>query len=430
MQQQGYPAAAKAKRLRKDATGQLTERKGSKGTTYGLRFKLPDGRRVYEVLGRSWEGCDRREAEVRTGRLLAQVRLGQYRSKAEVEQERAEREAAKGTVPTFEPYAAEWLAGRIVLGGTRGTGISPSGEDDLRWRLAHLNGWFGPMRLDEITEQEVEKFATAKRAAAVGNGGLSATSTNKMLSTLEAILRVAVRHRILERNAVDGFRVPGAKFKAAHLETAGQITALLDAAGELDRQRHGREGHGRALLAVLTLGGLRIGEALALRWADVNLASGVMRVRDGKTANASRRVDLVPLLREELTLLKARRGGEPNALVFGTSTGKQDTRGNVRKRVLVAAIQKANVVLEANVMEDPIPVNLRLHDARHTYASGMFAAGHDPAYVMGQIGHGSAAFTLAVYAKPIKPAAREKLAVLYGGGTEEAPVPALVPDPA
>ena len=121
-------------RQRRDATGQLVESKRARGSSTGLRFKHP-GQRVYETLGRSCEGCDRREAQERAQRLMAQVRLGQYRSKAQREAERAEREAQRTEVPTFEAFAAEWLDRRLVLGGRRGEGLSASGETDLRWRL-------------------------------------------------------------------------------------------------------------------------------------------------------------------------------------------------------------------------------------------------------------------------------------------------------
>jgi integrase len=48
---------------------------------------------------------------------------------------------------------------------------------------------------------------------------------------------------------------------------------------------------------VLAFAGLRIGELVALRWRDVNLAGGYLTIRKGKTAAAARRVDLLPVLR-------------------------------------------------------------------------------------------------------------------------------------
>lgn len=392
------------RRVRRDARGQLYERRTNRGTIFGLRFVLPehddDGRprRVYETLGRSWEGCDRREAKARAERLLAQVRLGQYRTREDRERERAEREAVRDEVATFEEFAAEWLDRRRAVGGRRGRGLSASAENDLGWRLAHLNGWFGGMRLDEITEEEVERYAAAKRAAKLGQGGLGATSVNKTLSTMEGILATAVRYRRIDRNPVAGYRVPAAARRAAHLSTAAQIGALLEAAGEIDAERRLRHGHGRALLATLVLGGLRIGEALALAWRDVNLAKGTLRVGDGKTENAVRTVYLVAPLRDDLLALKAWRGGEPDTLVFGTATGGPDSKSNIRRRLLAPAVARANALL-ARDGEELIPETLTPHGLRHTFASLLFAIGEDPRYVMGQLGHADASFTLRIYAK-------------------------------
>lgn len=392
------------RRLRRDARGQITERKTARGVVYGLRFALPtrdgDGhpRRVYETLGRSWEGCDRREAEARAERLLAQVRLGQYRTREERQEERDTRKTEQVEVPVFEAFAADWLDRRLVLGGKRGKGLTVAGADDLRWRLSHLNGWFGPLRLDEVTEEEVERYATAKRAAAIGEGGLSATSTNKTLACLESVFTAAVRYRRIDRNPVDGFRVSGWSKRTAHLTTAAQITALLDAGRELDRAGRLRQGHGRALLATLVLGGLRIDEALSLTWRDVDLASGVLRVRDGKTENAARNVDLLAPLREDLADLRARRGGERDALVFATTTGRKDGASNVRRRVLAPAVELANARLEADGAE-LLPEKLTPHGLRHSFASVLCAVGENPRYVMGQMGHADPGFTLRVYAK-------------------------------
>ena len=398
---------ATARRVRRDARGQVYERKTAKGTIYGLRFAIPERdasgkpRRVYETLGKSWEGCDRREAERKAERLLAKVRLGQYRTREERERERAEREAGRTEVPTFESFAGEWMERRRVLGGRRGSGLSDSAENDLSWRLAHLNGWFGGMRLDEISEEEIERYAMAKRSARLRAGGLGATSTNKTLATLEAVLKTAVRYRILDRNPVDGYRVPGTARKTAHLSTAAQIEALLDAAGEVDRGRRGREGHGRALLATLVFGGLRIGEALALQWRDVNLANGTLIVRDGKTENSARTVYLLAPLREELAALKARRRGERDALIFGTATGAPDGASNVRRRLLAKALEIANERLE-KAGEDAGPERLTPHSLRHTFASILFAIGEDPRYVMSQLGHADAGFSLRVYGKQMR----------------------------
>ena len=409
------------------ANGQIYENRGKRGMTYGLRFRLPDGRRVYEKLGpmKGEPLIDRREAERRAEVLLARVRLGQYRTK---EERAAEEEArkAESESPLFARFAEEWLARRRVIGGRRGTGLSASAENDLGWRLnVHLIPWFGGLRLDQISEEEVERYATAKRAAAIGSGGLGATSVNKTLSTLEAILDVAVRWRRIGRNPVAGYRVPGSKYVAAHLDTAAQMVALLDAAGELDRGRRVRQGHGRALLATLLLAGLRLDEALSLRWKDVNLATGTLRVREGKTENAARTVYLAdrPRLREELTELRARRGGDRDALIFGTSSGGKESQSNIRRRVLAPSIALANKRL-AKAGEETIPESLTPHGLRHTNVSVLFLLGEDAGYVADQVGHSDAGFTYKKYRKRIerRDGEPERLRALFYGAPIGEPI--------
>lgn len=252
---------------------------------------------------------------------------------------------------------------------------------------------------------------------------------NKTVSTLEAIFQTAVRYRRVDRNPVDGYRVPARAKKTAHLSTAAQIAALLDAAAEIDRERRPRSGHGRALLSVLVFGGLRIGEALALRWRDVNLATGTLHVRDGKTENAARTVYLLAPLRDDLAALKARRDGERDALVFGTATGAMDGPSNVRRRVLTKALDRANVRLE-EAGEERGPERIGPHELRHTFASILSAVGEDPRYVMGQLGHADAGFTLSVYGHEMerRDGERDRLRALVDGAfawTAEAAVEAV-----
>jgi integrase len=65
----------------------------------------------------------------------------------------------------------------------------------------------------------------------------------------------------------------------------------------------------RTMYATAICTGLRVGELLALRWRDVDLASGRRTVRESKTdAGAGRDVDLWPEIREELVTRQGRRG--------------------------------------------------------------------------------------------------------------------------
>ena len=158
--------------------------------------------------------------------------------------------------------------------------------------------------------------------------------------------------------------------------------------------------------------GLRVGEAVALDWSDVNLATGTVTVRDSKTdAGRGRRVDLPAGALGEVREWKARtprpEAGDP-VFVSRSRNGvhRRQTKRNVEAR-LKATVRRANERLaEAGI--EPISDRVSPHSLRRTYASLRAALRDDPVYIAEQIGHTDARFTLNVYAKAAKQ--RERLA--------------------
>jgi integrase len=137
------------------------------------------------------------------------------------------------------------------------------------------------------------------------------------------------------------------------------------------------------LLAILAGGGLRIGEALALRWQHVDLGTGTLYVVDSKTEKGVREIHLTPALREELTLWKAdAKHTKPTDYVIHTSTGRKHNPSNLRRDVLAPVIKVANAKLE-QVGIAPIGA-LTFHGLRRTYASLRCACGDDVRYTADQ----------------------------------------------
>src|SRR4051794_4423714 len=86
-------------------------------------------------------------------------------------------------------------------------------------------------------------------------------------------------------------------------------------------------GVGRVLLAVLAGAGLRIGEALSLKWQNVDLGTGPLYVVDAKTPKGIHEVHLTPAVREELALWRAEaEHTAPADFVINTSTVGSTTR--------------------------------------------------------------------------------------------------------
>jgi integrase len=303
---------------------------------------------------------------------------------------------ARGPVPTFDKFAGAWVARQKAEGGRLRTGLSRSGQADLQWRLEHLLAYFTGVSIDEIAVSDVDGFRLAK----VREGRLGATSINKMLSTLAAILETAVEHELIHRNPAKGSkrRLPTVKPQRSWLDRAEHISALLDAAREVDRTGRAAVGLRRPLIATLLFAGLRIGELQALRWSDVDLMRGTIRVRQAKTDAGVRIVHMLPILRRELGQYRNRVPGRNDELVFATASGRPLGASNIRIRILARAVQRANDDLGFRGQQ-PLPDGLTPHSLRRTFASLLFALGEPPTYVMSQMGHTTPVLTLALYAR-------------------------------
>jgi integrase len=269
------------------------------------------------------------------------------------------------------------------------------------------------MPLDRIGVAEVDAF----RRRLVREGKLGARSINRLLDVLSAVIEEALDQEVIVgRNPARGRRrrLPVERPRRAYLDRAEHIEALLDAAGDLDREHPGV--YRRAAIATLVFAGLRIGELADLRWSDVHLGSGRLHVRSAKTAAGERTVELLPVLRDELAALAAdRRGDDLAAYVFGTSRGGRLQRSNFTRRVLRLAVERANGRL-ADRDAEPLPEGITPHSLRRTYASLLYAVGEAAPYVMAQMGHTDPSLALAIYAKAMDRRAGEpeRLAALVG----------------
>jgi integrase len=373
-------------------------------TVYALRFNV-QGRRQYVTLGSSREGWTQAKAQDALQDELAKVQLGEWKAPEPAPAPTVESD------PTFHVFATDWLAAHEGEWQT-------STKLDYEWQLSHhLLPFFKRHRLSQITIAEVDRYRALKV-----KGALSATSINKTITRLAQILEEAVEHGTLERNPAKGKRrrLKASKPAPVWLDSAEHIGALLDAAGELDREaKSNGQVPRRAILSTLVFSGLRIGELIELRWRDVDLAAQKITVREAKTDAGTRTIDLLPILRAELEArreaqgsvgakvvsLEAHRAGRvsgeaPHAhsssRVFPTQEGGPMNPSNVRNRILAKAVERANERLEAAGLT-PLPDSLTPHKLRHTFASLLVALGVDPGAVMDQLGHTDPTFTLRVY---------------------------------
>lgn len=407
--------------------------KGGEGYAFALRFTAY-GKRRYVSLGRPEDGWTEQKAEEELRVVLAGVRDGTWEPWEPVaEPEQPEDE------PTFHVFASEWFD------ATRDE-WRESTRLDYEWQLrVHLLPFFEHHRLSQVTIAEVDRYRHSKLArnreieAAAAKGKpimrkytdargahhdrperpLSVTSINKTITRLGQILEVAVERDLIDRNPVRvnprNRKIKTSRPDRAYIDRPEHAEALLDAAGQLDRDARSN-GHiaRRALLSTLTYAGLRISEALDLEWRDVNLAAGRLRVRNSKTVAGTRYVDLLPVLQDELTTLKANAANaEPGAYVFPSAAGTRQDRNRARNRVLAPAVKLADKHLHAGGLT-PLPEGLTLHALRRTSISVRVALGDDLSYIMEQHGHVDPAVTFGVYAKPMRPEDRVRWRALVG----------------
>jgi integrase len=380
--------------MARKATGKVIEHEGADGRTYrALRFTA-HGRRRYVSLGAVSAG----EAERALRHTMADVERGTWQPPVGVESP-----PESEPVPTFHQYAEQWWIRneRQLAANTRA---------NYRWRLeTHLLPFFGGLRLDQITFDWVERYIAGKLAE---DDPLSPRSINMTVTLLGAILEGAVERELIARNPAKGRgrRVRERAPRRSYLETAAQIEALLDAAGELDREAREDRQHveRRAMLATLTFAGLRISELCALRERDVDLAAGWLHVGESKTDAGRRRVKLRGALRDELSTLRARRpDAAPGDYVFPTSNGEQSSPDNFRSRVLRATVRRADTNLAQRKLP-PLPERITPHSLRRTFASVLYALGEDPGVIMDEMGHTDPALALRVYRQSMRRGEDEK----------------------
>ena len=289
---------------------------------------------------------------------------------------------------TVQQYAESWLE---RLGSS---GLKPATVSNYRWVLGrHVLPHIGRHRLVALTPQHVRTLLLA-----VSETGVSTRTVQLSRAVLRSMLADAERDQLIHRNVaalVKGPRVEREEVVPWTAAEAGQFLTSL-------------EGHRlRPLFAVGVALGLRKGELLALRWQDVDLDVGVLRVRatvqrlgkgvglvtgSPKTARSRRTLPLprvlVDALREHRRAQELEReeasSWHDSGLVFTTSKGTMIEPRNLN-RFLDEAIARAGLR------------RIRFHDLRHTCASLLLAQGVSPRVVMEVLGHSQMSMTTDLY---------------------------------
>jgi integrase len=259
--------------------------------------------------------------------------------------------------------------------------------------------------------------------------GLHPSTIHNKLDPLRVVYRRAIRDDLVGRDPTTGLDLPRVRGRRDRIAAPQDASRLLDALPDAER----------ALWATAFYGGLRIGELRALRWRHVDLDAGVIRVErswddvegeiDVKSDAGRRVVPLAGRLRHELAAHKLRTGRGDDELAFGRTPTQAFVRTTARRRALAAwAVFNEGVKQRARELDreiDPgeLLTPLTAHEARHTCASYLIAAGLNPKQVQTYIGHSDVRTTYNIYGHLLPGDEREAAARLdaFLAGTSPCP---------
>jgi integrase len=296
---------------------------------------------------------------------------------------------AAGRAPTVGEWLDHWLdhiAARKVRARTL-----ESYRSTVR---LHLRPGVGHQRLDRLQPEHLERLY-----AALAEKGLSPASILRAHRVLSRALKVASQRGKVARNVATLVDPPVVKRPDTALPLSAQEVKRVMAAAQAHRNA--------ARWTVAMALGLRQSEALALRWADVDLEQGTLAVRRGvhrvrgqglvyeePKADRSRRTlalpaPLVEALRAHRTAqleerLAASAEWADLDLVFAQPNGKAIERKS-DWRAWKVLLQEAGVR------------DVRLHDGRHTAATLLLSEGVHPRVVMEVLGHAQMRTTTDTY---------------------------------
>jgi integrase len=311
---------------------------------------------------------------------------------------------------TFGSYLDSWHAGLRLAESTRS-----SYEKNIR---LHVKPQLGSQRLDRVSPAMLTTLYRQLEASGrhSGKGGLKARTVRYIHTIVHHALADAVREGILVTNPADRAKPPTAmEARAPEMVTwsADQMRGFLDT---VSRERL------HPLWLLLATTGVRRGEALGLRWKDVDLDARRAVIRQTVTAISGRvhlrsttktgKTRVVDLDTETASVLRAHKASQAqerlaagerwvdHGLVFTKDDSRLGTGGApgdpLHPERLTRTLQRRIRAYNMSKGTEPLPV-IGPHGLRHTWATLAMAAGIHPKIVQERLGHASIAITLDLY---------------------------------
>ena len=301
------------------------------------------------------------------------------------------------TKQTLAAYIEHWYKTKVRISETTLNGYK------LQLGL-YILPHVGHLRLHEITPLAVQDTITRLR-----DQGLAPRTIEYAHAVLHQALKKAVKLGLLVRNPTEDTELPAKTRRAFTILTPEHMVMLCES--EKEKRLY-------PLWLLLLNTGLRPGEAMALKWADLEgdtlrIQRVLVRKRDGayqvveqkaKTEESLRAVTLSKFVVEALKEHRARQVEEILAygqrydrqdFIFATRFGAFVDPNNVRNR-WKSALKRAG-----------LPTNVRLYDTRHSHATALLNDGNvNLAWVSARLGHCSVQTTEAIYTRVLPEAHR------------------------
>ena len=332
-----------------------------------------------------------------TGRRRQQTKGG-FRTKKDAERALGEtmRSLDEGTHVARDPQTlGEWIERWLE---TMVPKVRASTLRDYRNGLQRVSDRLGSVQLQALRPLDLEElYADLLREGKRYGGGLAPKTVRNVHIAVRRSLADAQRFGLVSRNVATLVKPPVPQRAELTTWTADDVRTFLDAVA-VDRLM--------PAYRLLAATGMRRGEALGLRWTDVDLAVGRLTINrsltvvDGalvwsspKTARSRRSLSLDPETVAVLRSHRVRLAEEQLAagpawvgedLVFCNELG-----GPLQPDQFTRAFGRA-------VARADVPV-IRLHDLRHTWATLALQAGVHPKVVSERLGHATTGITLDIY---------------------------------
>jgi len=317
-------------------------------------------------------------------RGMAETRLREVRVEVE-EQHRASTTRANRPTASLQAVAERRFTYLVAVMGRKETTV----EDYRSMLHVHLLPFFGDVDVEEITRGQVEEFM----AHMIGSGKKRGTMLN-VVNMMHAVLGEALRDGLVPTNVVaQAHKPPSPRAdKKVRYCSPEEVDALLRAVPDDDLGAVER-----TLYLTAAWTGLRKGELLALRWKNVDFASGLIRVHeslsrgrvtDPKSARSNRYVPMIRVVAEALARASTRDlwTGDEDLVFAHPHSGKALSESHVTDRCKLA-------MARADVRSAR-----RFHDLRHTFGTQMASQGVPLRKLQEWLGHSSIT-TTEIYAQ-------------------------------